>query len=1122
MLVLERHHMFHFKKSLVLMTLSAFCAILCLDASEPIITADSFEDTTAAATAAIEANGDLATTSKQSPFTTEADSSALTITGAAYEMNAFQGWISTIQRRPILEILYAWLGYDQWESYGASYHIRTKYNAARMRTDRFPTFDKNWQPITTSIAQQSFSDITPQLQQALERGTTTSINNRQAQWPGSLYIRREKPTVIAAKSHNGYMHPENIAGYSFNSNPGHGVIASKESLISSNTLDDPRTVGIVYRDADGIHFRRFEGWQNIVLPMVSSIQVGSSGKSLNFNSAFFYGHQFEEIGRGLITATVKTTGSLNFLALDRFGWGTTFNDGTTFCPGVYAPLDAAGNDFYYMVKPDGKSWFDSSKSLNLFRFNWGTKGSTLDLKGSGFAVFPDNDQHARLKYRTSIPDYKYYNEKGFLISLPAPTNPASASNADPSINADQPAALPFPGASGREIDIWAAFDKNETGTLFTIGTGAPDSEADFFNDAKEVRILYKKNVVTSPYLRYFGFSPDNTTASLYNIKSKRLNKKQKFCTPPFSRGKFLFWQREWEAPTPDAFSVSFSARGHSVQVGLSSLDTTARATTSTSFDTSYNYAIRFSTQSTTTLASPLVIEKCKPKNLSVASQTRNNIFQAAEQEPTQLTVKNISSLPEIDIETYQDYWIIYNNGVIEVGLGKTPGKQIVGVAYDPDAKSGICSYCFSGDMYPTDYCNINSQTYYIPQSVSEPGAYTEWLPIQQFDTKGRGAILFSYQNNPSNSTAEKNSNTGAKSVEDQSSTVMIGLNNNIPKDRTTPYYQIKLGTTGNTSHQILIQSNIAKSTQMPQQKNGTASPVVNMESSWHKMWLMYELGLIAYGTGDVIGRNVLCIWQDPVALIPKPSPPKGIDSFCFTSLSPSMTFAFQSQPPLPSYKTYRAEANAQPFWHPLWQSLTPNQGGFIFSVTGNPTSILQIGWVDNSLPITSPFCECIINDKGNAYMRQAGTIQETSIATLTRKQIPSSKPIPYWVAWDNGLYVLGSGTDPLNADSVITKWQDPDNSTAITRFVLSSQNSAANYSNIALLDHTAYALTINALRTTTIAPSTATIISPQPAESDPTTGTATSSPTSAPRTSSSASKIVSPDTPATESTDTSA
>ncbi len=1099
--------MFHFKKSLVLITLSAFCTILGLQASQTMLAEDLFDDTTAAASAAMKASDDLAITDNQP---TQEDSSALAITGASYEMNAFQGWVSTIQRKPILEILYAWLGYDQWESYGASYHIRTKYNAARARTDRFPTFDKNWQPITTSIAHESFSDITAQLQQALERGTTISTNSGKQQLPGSLYIRREKPTIIAAKSHNGYMHPENVAGYSLNSKLEHGVIASKESLISSGTLDNPRTVGIVYRDAEGIHFRRFEGWQNIALPMVSSIQVGASGKSLNFNSAFFYGHQFEEIGRGLITATVKTKNALNFLALDRFGWGTTFNDGTTFCPGVYAPLDAAGNDFYYIVKPDGKSWFDSPKSLNLFRFNWNTRGSTLDLKGSGFAVFPENDENARLNYRTSVPDYKYYDEKGLLVTLPRPTAPASAGNADPSINADQPAALPFPGASEREVDIWFAFDKNETGALFTLGTGIPESENDFFNDAKEVRILYKKNVITSPYLRYFGFSPDNATASVYNIKSKRLNKKQKFSTPPFSKGKFLFWQKEWEAPTSDAFCVSFSARGTSVQVALSSLTTAARTAAKTSFDTSYNYAIRLSTQPTTTLTSPIVIEKYKTKTPTFVSRSPNKTFGINEEETTQLVVKNISSLPEIDIETYQDYWVIYHNGIIEIGLGKIPGKQIVGVAYDPDATTGICSYCFSSDMYPTDYCNINAQTYYIPQSVSEPGAYTEWSRIQQFDVKGRGAILFSYQNSPSSTTTETSSKSQPAGADDPFASVMIGLNNNIPKDHTTPYYQIKLGTTRNTSHQIFIQSNIAKSTQMSPQTSGTTSPVINMERGWHKMWLMYELGLIAYGTGDVIGKNALCIWQDPVALLPKPSPPKGIDAFCFTSLSPSMTFAFHSQPALPSYRTYRAQANAQPFWHPFWQSLTPNQGGFSFTVTGTTTSMLQIGWVDNSQPTTSPFCECIINDKGNGYMRQAGTIQEASIVKLDRSKIPSSKPVPYWIAWDNGLYVLGSGTDPLNADSIITKWQDPDNATAITRFVLSSQNSAATYSNITLLDYSAYALTINALRTTT----TPTLISPERTKSAPTTDVAVSGQTSAPHTSSSVSKIVSPASPA--------
>jgi len=950
-------------------------------------------------------------------------------------MGAYQGWISNIQRKPVLEILYAWLGYDQWESYGAYYAHTTKRNTIS-------------QPITNAVSAASFSDVTTQLQLTLERGVLLPGSGTTLK--GALYLARTAPTPLAPRSRGGRMHPNEIAGYNEKNVTKNGCLLPDGALASCGSLNDPRTLGIVYRDADGIHFRRFEGWQNAALPMISSVTLGTANNQPHTNSGLFYGHQLEEIGRGLVTATTTATGPLNFLALDRFGWGTTFHDGITFCPGVYIPADAAGNDCYFLRKhPREKGWFESPQSLNLFRFNWGNSGSTLDLKGSAFAAFPSDNPKGRSPYLTSIPQYKYYNESEQLITLPLPGAPASPGNADPSINTGQAGAIPFPGANETEVDVWFAFDQTESGPLFTLGTGCPEDESDFLNDAKSVRILYQKNVVTSPYIRYFGFSPDDGKASIYNIRSKRLNKKKKFRTPPFSNGKFLFWLKEWEATTPDAFGITFSASGTSIHVGLSTLAIEDRLNERKTFDLGYDYAIRLNTQPTTNLAaSPIVVEKRIPNSSGKPG------LPPTDSTVIPLPVKLISILPEVSIESYKDYWITYNDGLIEIGLGQTPGKQILAVALDREAPSNVRSFCFSGGMRTTDYRNISCQPYYIVQSVTTPNLYTSWSPAQQFKNKALGGFIFGYQ---LASTPAQAADAGSTPVADPDAVVMIGLNNGIPDDSAVPYYQIKLGTDTNTSHQIFSQSNLSKTM--------VAAPVLTLENGWQKAWLMYENGMIAYGTGETLGKNLLCRWQDPTVTSAKPSPAYGVDSFCFTSPSTAMSFMVQSQPQTASYTTYLAKPSDLSFSHPLWQWLTPNQGGIAFSATGLTTSMLQIGWTDANNTLSDPICECIINDKGGAYFKESAT-QQASVKKLAFSQIPSATPTGYWLLWDNGFFVLGAGRDPLNLDSVLVKWQSTKAAPPINRLTLAAQNSFVRYSAITLLDPAKYKSILTALKPT--------------------------------------------------------
>ncbi len=897
---------------------------------------------------------------------------------------ALASYESLCKRQPVLEILYAFAGYDNWEGVSQVYD-----HALKEKSPYAPTLTKT-----------ESEDVTAKIKAAL--------NN------GGLYIHRFNKTANAVKMFfsKASGKAKDIAGAPLIARPDSSVfnedaMVGPVKITNGGGLDkNAKTVGIVYRDYKGIHFRRFESWQNIMLPIPTDLNLNNSGAS-------FYGHQLEENGtRGLVTVTAQGGSGVVLIANDRLanaqctavinGSGS-FENGGGLGQGIAYPWGETGVDFRI------HNYYQS----NLFYCNFLDTGTTLTTLHT-FRWQPDNFDGVNTDYLPKPGDMNYkYSFLGRRICDANGTIQTlnGADNFDSSISSG-PAAICYP-TGPNAVDLWFAFDN----TTFSFGMGKPNSQADIDAESTAIRLLCTRNIPYCRYLRYFGFRTPGATR-LSNIESKVLNPSQKFCTPPYLNGKFLFWRNEWTTPkqgtTPtDLFSIKFKARGDTVQVAFGQ-KTGAERAAEAAYDTSTSYVIYVTQQQ-------LGFYKDNGKAELPATLTAGAQFLAG-----------------TDKERAYDYWVSFANGTIQFGHGTTVGENIVAQTIDPAPLKKMSAFTFASNARSVDYTDIVCAPYQpvtvtttTAGSTATPGAYTQWPAAQILQSPDQGAIVFGYRNT-------------AETPEPETHSVMIGLRSKLPTadeiaNQTVPDYQILLGSRNNTSHEILRQTNPVKLG-----KKADSSPILALDSEWHDMWILYSAGAIAYGSGSEVGSNILGSWNDQ-------SPIGMIKYFSFTSLAPTMQIRLNSTPALEPQRTCSTQHGSTPKWATLWQFENPGQGAFSFSaLASSPTGTLQVGLT--SAAQSYPTYEVIINDGGKAYIRKDRLQQTNSIMTLTPEQLPIDAAKQYWIAYKDGNILLGMGINPLAAGAVILQWQDPafDQKTTpvLSRFVFSSANSKVQYSEI--------------------------------------------------------------------------
>lgn len=1046
-------------------------------------------------------------------------------------LGTLDGYNTALLKTPVLEILYAWQAFDTWEAYGT----------------QFPSMKSNFQPITDAISVASYSDVTTDLQAALNlnksgsgkggiyiprfiEGVTSKLKSasRHVDWTGFTFPEASPALSFASINETFDEHQFGRApilpmGTSWDKCPSSpffvsGAIDSACTKyaryasatmgpVKCGTINSPShgTTGIVYRDANGIHFRRFEGWQNIALPMVSSILLGQNpgGSCDAVIGGYIYNHQLEETGRGLVTGTAVGASPLYILATDRFGWGhmslsmpgggtispTSGQTGERYIPGTVLPIEAIGPDVRLIHSHvNANAWFDSPHCIDPFMCAWSTSGIALSAKKNGYPMYPDFNCDGCYQYRGgTISVYKYYDENNTLQSIPINSSLDTANT-------------PYPGAAGKQLPFWFAFDRTENGMSYRMGTGAPESEADITkgsNATGAITTLYsnKAPLAIVPYLRNFAFTSLSTSSSILNIQSRYINPAQKFCTPPFCGGRFLFWRDAWQLPNPTSFTLTFKARGNNIQVAFGTPTPANRAANSTGFDVSYNYAIRAGSQGIT-------IEKGAKG--PITNQSGGNPAPGSKSlTPNALTTSTLVTAPGLIVdnnETYNDYWISINNGTIQFGTGIYPGKNVCATA--TDAATPLPNnyyYCFSGDVRSTDYINIQASAYALAittgtsnsaETTANNGQYSFWQPTQVFPTVGRGALVLNY----TNTTASTDPNPLIMLGLTTSATAKQLLKNTQATDTPgaaaaqqqaiAPDYQIQWGTNGNTAHQIFSKASAVMTTTVPVNPDGTPGPpVIPTSSTPRSIWVAYNNGTIAYGSGSIIGQNLMSIWSDPSPSTNAPS----IDAFIVATQSTTMQISVTNVQSIPDQTSYRANPGSIPTLQPLWQFNTPNSGAINFSVSsatgpasGATTSTVktasssngtaQIGLCSSGTNATaSPVYEIVINElDGTAYVRKQTVKQSGSVVFLTPTQVPTTEGTHYWAAFHNGTILLGTGINPLDISSLILSWQDSTFTSAptgadgpttppVTRFTLSAANNTVTFNNISIPDFSPYA-----------------------------------------------------------------
>jgi|GEM_PF-4927945 len=795
------------------------------------------------------------------------------------------------------------------------------------------------------------------------------------------------------------------------------------SLQSNNA-----TVGIVYRDANGIHYRRFEGWQNIALPMITSETLTSRAlDGATCSGGYFYAHQLEEIGRGLITATVAASNVFNLLVTDRFGWGSTFSSGTTLNPGVMMPLSFVGPD---MFLTNGNMC--ARQSMDFFHLRWANTGATIFLKPGGFGICPETTlaRNAESGADISFNPYLYYDENSQLQKITL----SSAARTLPPIT-----SATWTGTPSTQIPVWFAFDSDDTGTIFSFGTGTPTSQHDINSSASVVK-LFQTTLPTGwcRYARSFGFFTEGSnTATITNIKSRFLNPIERFRTPPCLKGNFLFWRPEWSLGKGSSnFVITFRAAGPSIQLAIGTkdyherciappaaaapkpkksaldawhmVDTRAIELANTcSFDTSYVYALNAS--ATTTSKAGVTITK--------QGATPQLITQPG---PTALPLTGSNN------DQYLPYWFAYDNGTISFGSGTTVGQNTIASAVDPSPVTNCKSFCFSGDVRTTDYIDIaaNTAAKLTSSTTENAGTFNQWSPLQQTDN---AIIIVDYV---------------LASGDPTTASFSVGLTNNTTAGTNTPLipnYTVTFGAGNNTTLQINKQTTVVA--QFPAAGGQTLLPVSSTPASTSgapstsaqtaptvaQAWIAYQKGKIICGLGSTPGQNILGTFIDP-------APFKNISKVAITSTTPTMQYAFDSISTSHTASSYAAAAGQPPHTDPWWLLATPNAGTITFRATSNNSiATIALTSADGSSSYTIVF-----NDDGAAYLLKNGIKIASTVVTLTSTQFmqvsAQNGPSSYWLSFTTdtntansqgyALITFGQGTTPGATASTILSYKD--------------------------------------------------------------------------------------------------
>jgi|GEM_PF-5062180 len=974
---------------------------------------------------------------------------------------------------PIIEVLYAWHGYDQFEAVDMS--------------------SGGPAPAVSNAA--SYVDVTAKVQAALTAGGSGIYINKNRPMPlyegghgvlGDGFI--PKQTLITAdgsgmdSTHIAYLLATKVTAPTFSAIssfssawPVSAPTSVSNVTATSNTSSlgivyyGGGATGIVYRDANGIHFRRFESWQNISLPMVASYTV-NPGNNSNYG-AWFYNHQFEELGRGLVTMTVNGSAPLHFLATDRFGWLNTTLSNTVSDPGIVLPPEAVGPDLmliHAMVKGDNTdpqaTPFGQVRSLDHFRCTYDSSGLNISCKpggyGYGYAMTQGGqvsgedttkccvfgrDRTAMNFYLNTSKNYVFYDENNNPQTIPV------AAQFDTK-------TLTYPGGTQ---NLWFAFDyAPDTGSIFYAGIGTPKNSADFGSTSCPILYQSTSAVPVSRFLRNFTFttapapgstSTSTSSLSVSNVQSLFFNPAQKFCTPPYMDGRFLHWLSQWTIPNPNLFTLQFNAKGNTIAVALGNKTTAARTPTASSgagstFDTSGNYSIIITKTGVT-------INKLTGSSSGAIKQTAT---------PLPNTTTGVTTfLGGTDMTQYYPYWITFTNGTITVGQSATPGRNVIGTAKDPSWTSSgsvqLVSYCLSGGLQPVDYtgisCTGTGQLQETTDTVtSSTGAQTttagayKWSNTNIFPQSGSGTILFSYQAAAPATPSDSSATTPVDP------TVIVGLANatgsgstiDTSKLSTTaqPPYQVQCGLQQGLAGQIWQGATKQQSFTSPTfDANNNPVPYIVQDGAWHRMWLVYDSGGIAFGTGTTVGQNIISMWQDPNGLTSTTA--RTINAFALTSPSPNVQLRLDSiytaaQQPL--QRNFTLQPNTTAISQPLWYFTTPNNGALLLTAattsarsSGTITSgsaALHIGFTSTTRALSNgPIYEVVIGDNGTAYVQKEGVQQAGSIVSLTAAQLPpsastSSAPQEYWAAFKNGVIIAGTGKDPLNQASFILQWQD--------------------------------------------------------------------------------------------------
>lgn len=802
-------------------------------------------------------------------------------------------------------------------------------------------------------------------------------------WAGSKQAAKDVTAEVRAHFKNGVL--------DISSADASRIISSGSgNSFESSTLDRTKsTIGIFYKDIDGVHFRLFYSDSNVRLPELTQWDHSLDSRAAG---GCFYANQLEEESRGLVTFT---------LANHPF----SANHSAAF---IYLRANFS-NEHHYSDYAGAINSHESNKRKERRdlsnRGNWGQHDTYWRPHELALQLQPSIDPHyplgAALRQHT---DFEYTDEKGQRIKVVA------NDDISPGI-----ANLNIP----RDGDFWIAIDKNR----FMMGSGKPTSINDINSGANNTSVMIDATHTFHPYLRHFALSnyfrarfEENrgdgrkdrkrdiffAPMAYSNVKSYFLSPAKSFQTPAHMAGKFLYWRDQWKIDNDSRFSITFKAKGSAVGVGFGRMDETNQA----------QIAYRIS-----------------------AHQNEFKLRRGDSNDVLNVDMKSQRILPGTDPTQYYDYWVSLEGGLISFGHGTKPGENVVATYLD-DKPLAATHYSFTCFDSPVDYTNIGGAQY--SQTVQlEAGnfAYPVWHSHHRFSTADSGGIIFSAKN--SGSITDK--------------TLLVGLRDTLPtKDGsdTTPVYEVALGANNNTSSAISRMGARVRTQNGIDAMSGQPVGAVPANSQSYDYWVSYAQGTVAYGRGRTIGVNTIDSWRDL-------TPTTGIKYFAFSSGANTVEYNNIEITSVKSQNSYTATNQNSRYtdWMSGWQFSTENKGALTTVVATENNA--QIGLATAGAPNAAMGnYDIVINDKGRAYIRKVGLKQDTSEVELANAQKPTAAGVPYWVLFNEGTIVLGTGTNVGAPASVVLNWTDADfigSDTPIKRFSFSNSTGRTEYRNITAL-----------------------------------------------------------------------